>query len=231
MFHSAAFLLLISTLVVLSTACSSLPNEKALSTVSPASAPTAAHLPPDTPLPAATQFCMGYSASWSCTCGDLSNNDLQIKHADTSGRCNVSMKEMYSIILPDNWYCNVAGVFARNLSCLTAQGQHIFIQSVHSELAVENADEAVSIFQEGDGYYADPVVGKEEKKITRDLKVIHGRQVLNVLTRKEGVYIVRNFIKNDDNLYIFKAESEDPTEIQGSARILEEAINSLKFIQ
>src|SRR5829696_37927 len=87
----------------------------------------------------ATQFCMGSTADWSCTCGELSSDYLYIREAADVGSCDVIMPQRYSITLPDSWYCGVRGVFAHNLFCLTAVGQRIFIRSVVSDLPLANA--------------------------------------------------------------------------------------------
>src|SRR5688500_1179024 len=38
-----------------------------------------------------SQFCMGATAAWSCSCGDLSYQDLQIKNASQAGFCDVTL--------------------------------------------------------------------------------------------------------------------------------------------
>jgi hypothetical protein len=182
------------------------------------------------PLPMATQFCMGYVSSWSCTCGDLPREDIQIKTADQAGACEISLPHAYRIRLSDDWYCHTAGAAAINLACVTAYGGRIFVQSVRSDLAVASADEAINRFCEGEGCSSDPVIDPAEERIERELLTIGDKQALKVLSKQEDTFILRYFIKNDENLYVFRVEAKDLMETKASSSLLEEAIESMEFV-
>jgi hypothetical protein len=182
------------------------------------------------PLPMATQFCMGYVSSWSCTCGDLPREDIQIKTADQAGACEVTLPHAYRIHLPDDWYCNIAGVAGINLSCVTAYGQRIFVQAVSSELVVDDADKAINRFCEGEGCISDPVVDPDEEIIEKEAITIGDKPVLRMLSKQEDTFLLRYFIKNGENLYVFQVEAKDLMETKASSSLLEEAIESMEFV-
>ncbi|MCI0554162.1 MAG: hypothetical protein L0287_24695 [Anaerolineae bacterium] len=201
--------------------------------------PTDVFLPTETatpkisnaPITIATQFCIASIAPWSCICGNLSSELIEIKEANNAGRCDVTMPQGYSINLPNNWYCNVAGAIANNLSCITEFGQRIFIQRIISELPLGNADEAVQSFYEGDGYISNPVVEPGEEKIEKEIITIGDKQTVRLLTKQEDSFILRYFIKNNDNLYVFIVKSKDLVETNEMTVLLDEIINSMQFVQ
>jgi hypothetical protein len=173
---------------------------------------------------------MGYLSSWSCRCGDLPLEEIQIKTADQAGACEISLPHAYLIQLSDDWYCSIAGVARINLACVTAYGRRIFVQAVRSELAVADADEAINRFCEGEGCFSDPVIDPAEERIEKELLTIGDKQALKVLSKQEETFLLRYFIKNDENLYVFRVESKDLTEINENISLLEETIKSLEFI-
>lgn len=184
-----------------------------------------------TPKMFATQFCMGSTAAWSCSCGDLLTNYIEIKSATYDGQCDVLMPKRYAIILPDNWYCNAVGVFAHNLSCVTAYGQKIFIQSTISELPLEIVDETIAVFQEGGGHWEDPVVQPDEQKIEREIKIFGNKQVMRLLSKQDDLFILRYFVKDSDNLYILIVELNNSAEIGDMAILLEDIVDSMLLTQ
>jgi hypothetical protein len=234
------FLLLIA--IVFITSCSSSKPQTTPSvniypstaTFLPATAPIPTEeIPPDisnTPMMFATQFCMGSIASWSCTCGDLSIEYIEIKNVDNAKKCDVTMPHAYRIRLSDDWYCNVAGVARKNLACITAHGKRIFIQALISELPLANAEETVNRFCEGDGCISNPVMEPEEERIEKGMKTIGDKPVLRLLNKKNDTFILRYFIENNDNLYMFRIESKNPMETQESTFLVEEMINSMEFV-
>jgi hypothetical protein len=173
---------------------------------------------------------MGSISAWSCICGDLSTQYLDIKSADKARVCEITLPRAYRIHLSDNWYCNIAGVAAINLSCITAYGQRIFIQSVPSELTFANADETISHFCEGEGCSSNPVVDPVEERIEKELITIGDKSVLRVLTKQDGTFILRYFTSNSDRLYVWKFESKDLPGIKASTSLLEEALKSMEFV-
>jgi hypothetical protein len=138
----------------------------------------------------------------------------------------------YRVVLPDDWYCNVAGAFAHNLSCVTAHGQRIFIRFVVSDLPLANADESIQTIREGDGIFSEPVVEPGEERVEREILTIGEKQVLSLLTRQnDDTFALRYFIKNNDNLYVFIVESKDLDEVNGMTILLEDIIDSVQFIK
>jgi len=183
-----------------------------------------------------SQFCMGATAAWSCSCGDLSYQDLQIKNASQAGFCDVTVPNAYSgynMALPDNWFCQIAGVAATNLSCVSESNQRIFLQLLVSELPITEADQAVSVFQEGEGKWSVRAVEPGEKKISRELVTIGDKQVLKLLTSQKESFILRYFIKNGDYLYVLRFEMKDPDdqESKKTVIVLEEAVQSMRFLR
>ena len=170
---------------------------------------------------------------WSCTCGDLSSQFIEIREAARPGWCAVTvpLTNGYNLNLPDNWYCSIAGAGANNLSCSTEHNQRIFLQSLTSDLPITEADSAISVFQEGEGYYSDPIVGPDEEKVSREMKAIGDKQVIKLLTKQEDSFILRYFIKNNDNLYVFIVESQDLVGTKDMTVLLEEIINSMQFVR
>ena len=155
---------------------------------------------------------------------------IQIKSADQAGACEISLPHAYRIRLSSDWYCHTAGVAGINLSCVTAYGQRIFVQAVSSELTVENADKAINRFCEGEGCISDPVIAPGEQIIEKESITIGDKPVLRVLSQQEDAFLLRYFIKNGENLYVFRVESKDLMESEASRSILEEAIESLEFV-
>lgn len=182
-------------------------------------------------------FCIAAVAPWSCTCGDVANGYVEINKADRPGFCHVRVPlashkvDGYSINLPDSWFCRIAGARGNNLYCINKQNQEMLIQSLISELTLANTDEAADQeYAEGEGPIFYPVVEPDEEKTSREIVAIAEKQVLRLLTRREGTFILRYFIKNDKNLYVFTFESRDPDERESMTSILEEIIASMQFI-
>lgn len=242
MCKSSPHLLFLSLAAIFIASCSSsnhqtTPSVKiypSTATFPPATAPIPTEMTtPDTsntPLMIATQFCMGSISSWSCTCGDLSSEYIEIKNADNAEKCNVTMIHRYRITLSNNWYCNVAGAAANNLACITEHGKRIFIQLVISELSLANADETINRFCEGDGCISEPVVKPDEERIERGMIMIGDKPALRLLSKQNDTFILRYFIKNNDDLYVFRVDSKEPIETQESTFLLEEIINSMQFV-
>jgi hypothetical protein len=182
-------------------------------------------------------FCIAAIAPWSCTCGDLANGYIEISEADRPSFCHVRVPlashniDGYSVNLPDNWFCRIAGAGGNNLFCINEQNQEMLIQSLISELPLANADEAADQdYAEGEGPIFYPVVEPDEEKISREIIAIGNEQVLSLLTRREGTFLLRYFIKNDENLYVFTFESRDLGEMESMTGVLEEIIASMQFI-
>ncbi len=186
-----------------------------------------------------SQFCMEAAAPWSCSCGNLSYELIQIKNASQAGLCNITVPldhhEVggYNLALPDSWFCEVVGAASNNLRCISDKNQNIILQSLISELPITQADDAISIFQEGEGYWSDPVVATGEKKISRELVTIGDKQVLKLLTSQNDSFILRYFMKSKDSLYVLKLEMRDPDNQESKKTIimLEEAVQSMRFLQ
>ena len=186
-----------------------------------------------------SQFCLGDITPWSCSCGDLSNDRIRIQKATQVGSCDVTVSIEdhqaggYTITLPDNWFCEVVGVASNNLLCFSDGNKKIFLQSLITELPIAQADEALSVFQEGEAYWSDPVVETDEKKISRELVTSGDKQLLKLLTSQKNSFILRYFIKNEDSLYVLRFEIKDPDDQENKTTILilEDAVNSLQFIQ
>lgn len=82
------------------------------------------------------------------------------------GRCVVLKSEdLHNVTLPENWFCEVIGAASNNLCCVSDKNQKRFLQSLISELPITRADESMSVFHEGEGYWSDPIVETDEKKI------------------------------------------------------------------
>lgn len=169
-------------------------------------------------------------APWSCTCGDLSTEFIEIKEADNAGKCDVTVLHAYSINLSDDWHCKVVGVGANNLACITEHSKRIFIQTLISDLPLANADETIDRFCEGDGCISEPVVKPDEERIERGITPLEEKQVLRLLSKQNDTFILRYFIKNNDNLYVFSVASKDLLESKESTFLLEEMINSMQFV-
>ena len=185
-----------------------------------------------------SQFCMGATAPWSCSCGDLSYRDVQIKNASQAGLCNITVPldghlAGYNISLPDNWFCRVVGVASNNLACISDSNQQIFLQTLMTDLPITQADEAVSVYQEGGGYSSDPIVENDEKKVSRELVTIGDKQVLKLLTSQKDSFILRYIMKSEDSLYVLKFEMKDPEDQESKQAIiiLEDTVNSMRFFQ
>jgi hypothetical protein len=184
-----------------------------------------------TPKMFATQFCMGIVAFWSCSCGDFSSDYIEIKRVHSTNECSVMMPKQYIIRFPDNWYCNVAGAGANNLLCVTAYGQDIFIKSVISELPLANADETISVLYEGDGAFSQPVVEPDEEKIEKGIVTVGERLVLKLLSKQDTLFILRYFIKENDDLYVLRVKANDLAEVKDMAVVVEKSIQSMQFIR
>src|SRR5687768_5664907 len=170
-----------------------------------------------------SQYCMGATAAWSCSCGDLSYQDLQIKNASQAGFCDVTLPNAnsgYNMTLPDNWFCQIAGIAATNLSCVSDSNQRIFLQLLVSELPITEADQAVSVFQEGEGQWSVRAVEPDEKKISREVLTIGDKQVLKLLTSQKASFILRYFMKNEDYLYVLRFEMKDPDDQESKKTII-----------
>jgi len=178
-----------------------------------------------------TQFCLGNTSSWSCSCGDLLTDHIEINSATRDGQCNVLMPKRYTIDLSDNWYCNAVGVFAHNLACVTAYGQKIFIQSAISELPLEIVDEAIVVYQEGEGQAADPVVQLDEQKLEREIKIVGSKKALRLLSKRDDLFILRYFVKNSDNLYVLIFESNELVKTDNMTILLEDIVDSMVYTQ
>lgn len=186
-----------------------------------------------------SQFCMGAVAPWSCSCGDLSYQYLQIKNSSQTGLCDVSVLldyyevDAYSITLPDNWFCSVVGAASNNLRCISDSNQKLFLQSLTSELPITQAGEAVSIFQEGGGYWSNPIVEADELQLSQELVTIGDKQVLKLVTSQKDSFILRYFMKRDDSLYVLRFEMKDPDaqENRETILILEDIVQSMRFLE
>jgi len=182
-----------------------------------------------------SEFCLGEITPWSCSCGDLSSDRIQIKNATQVGLCDVTVpiSSGYKITLPNNWFCEVVGVASTNLHCVSDSNQKIFLQWLITELPITQADEAVSIFQEGEGHWSDPIVEAGEKKISRELATTGDKQVLKLLTSQKDSFILRYFVKNEDSLYVLRFEMKNPDdqESRKTIIILEDVVRSIQFFQ
>jgi hypothetical protein len=186
-----------------------------------------------------SEFCIAAIAPWSCSCGDLSNELIQIRNASQVGLCDVTLRLEeheaggYNVMLPNNWFCKVVGVASNNLRCFSGDNQEIFLQSLVTELPVTQADEAISVFQEGEGHFSDPIVETDEKKISRELVTIGDKQVLKLLTSQKDSFILRYFVKSEGSLYVLTFEMKDPDDQENRKTIiiLEDAIHSMRFFQ
>jgi hypothetical protein len=164
---------------------------------------------------------------------------IQIKNATQVGLCEVTVSleyhevAGYKITIPDDWFCQIVGVASNNLYCRSLNNQEVFLQSLITELPIAQADEAVSVFQEGEGNWSDPIVGTNEKRISRELLTIGDKQVLKLLTQDKDSFLLRYFIENQNSLYVLMSEMKDLDD-QESKRIviiLEEAAQSMQFLR
>ena len=228
----------VTPLVSLTSIVTSTPILISTSTEETATAVSTPSLTPTTIL-FSSQFCMGSVAPWSCSCGDLSYQYLQIKNASQTGLCEVTVLldyyevDAYSIALPDNWFCTVVGAASNNLRCISDSNQKLFLQSLTSELPITRADEAISIFQEGGGSWSNPIVEADEIKISRDIVTVGDKQVLKLVTSQKDSFILRYFMKREDSLYVLRFEMKDPDaqENRETIIILEDIVQSMRFLR
>jgi len=165
----------------------------------PAPAPSPTSSPTSTAAPAPT-----FTPASECILFRPTSDDLYSpRAADRPGWCEVEYSD-FTISYPVEWDLDPVGAWSQNLALYQPEGArlppYIHIISSTTVLTVDQVDQTILVYADGEAVFHLPVVDPEETVLDRNLRTIGEAQVL-VLTTRSGERAIRRYFWVNEQPY------------------------------